>query len=273
MEKQKNFFPSNIRFLRSRLKMTQQELADKLCVTRSKLNALESGQTKTPSPDDFIRFSEFFQVSIDTLIRIDLSKLGELKIRELQAGNDVYIKGGNLRILAISVDKSNNEQVEYIPLKAKAGYIAGYNDPEFIASLPKYSLPNLSKDGTFRIFPSTGDSMLPIPENSDIIARYVTDWRNIKAGTPCIVILKSHQDIVFKLVSIQMQHVLLESLNNLFAPYTVPLDDVLEIWKFHAYTSRDIPESESDLKQLTRTVKELQSAIRSLKRCSNLSSV
>lgn len=118
---------------------------------------------KGPFPGGLSGHFQFFGISIDSLIRVDLRTLGELKLRELEAGNDVYMRGGNLRVLAISVDKGNQENVEYVPIKAKAGYLSGYNDPEFIASLPRFSLPNLPRQGTYRIFPTVGDSMLPIP--------------------------------------------------------------------------------------------------------------
>jgi transcriptional regulator with XRE-family HTH domain len=266
MEKSKLFFAGNLKFLRERRQLTQQELAGRLSLTRSKVNALESGQTKAPSPEDFVRISEFFGISIDSLIKVDLSRLGELKLRELEAGNDVYLKGGNLRVLAISVDRDNNENVEYVPVKAKAGYMAGYNDPEFIAGLPKFSLPNLPPQGTYRIFPTSGDSMLPVPEHADIIAQYVADWTVISPGTPCVVILKGEQDFVFKLVTVNTDGtVLLRSLNPLFEPYTVSTAEVLEIWRFYAYTSREIPEPESDLQQLMRMVREMQTEIRGLK--------
>lgn len=264
MKKTKNFFPGNLKFLRERKGLTQQGLSEPLGLTRSKVNALESGQTKAPSPEDFLGISGFFGISIDSMIRVDLSKLGELKLRDLEAGNDVYIRGGNLRVLAISVDKGNNEHVEYVPIKAKAGYMAGYNDPEFIASLPKFSIPNLPKQGTYRIFPTVGDSMLPIPGGSDIVTQYVEDWTGLKADTPCIVILSGQQDFVFKLVTVYEEGTLvLRSLNPIFEPYAVAAGDVLEIWKFHAYTSREIPEPETDLKQLVRAVREMQKEIKS----------
>jgi transcriptional regulator with XRE-family HTH domain len=269
MAKSKNFFAENLRFLRERRKMTQQELADRLGATRSKVNALESGQTKSPVMDDLLSVSELFGISIDSLIRVELGKLGELKLRELEAGNDVYIRGGNLRVLAISVDRDNNENVEYVPVKAKAGYRAGYNDPEFIAALPKYSLPNLPGSGTFRIFPTTGDSMEPIPEGSDVIAQYVADWTVLKPDTPCIVILKEGQDFVFKLVTLgQDGRILLKSLNPLFDPYTVPVEEVLEIWAFYAYTSREIPEQEADIRQLMRMMAKMQTEIGELRKMS-----
>jgi transcriptional regulator with XRE-family HTH domain len=259
---QKIFFAGNIKFLRERKKMSQEALASTLGLTRAKIAAIEAGNTKSPQPDDYLKFSEFFKISIDTLLKIDLSKLGELKVRELEAGNDVYIRGGNLRVLAISVDRSNNENVEYVPVKAKAGYMAGYNDPEFIAGLPKYSLPNLPSRGTFRIFPSTGDSMLPVPEGSDIIAQYVPDWTTIKPDTPCIVILKGQQDFVFKMTTIKPDGtILLKSLNPEYKPYAAEAADVMEIWKFYAYTSREFPEARPEMATILAAIKRLEEKV------------
>lgn len=255
---QKIFFHNNIRFLRERRRMSQEELSAELDVSRNKLQALESGKTVNPSAIDFIKFSEFFKVSIDSLMKVDLTKLGELKLKELMAGNDVYMTGSKIRVLAISVDKDNRENAEYVPVRAKAGYMAGYNDPEFIAGLPKFSLPNLPKAGTFRMFPTTGDSMLPIPENSDVIAQYVEDWKNLKPDTACIIILKGQQDFVFKLVTVlEDGNVRLRSLNRNYAPYTVKSEDVLEIWKYYKHQTGTLPEPETDLQELKSLILEL----------------
>jgi len=262
---QKIFFAPNIKFLRERRRMSQEVLASKLGLTRAKLAAIEAGNTKSPQPEDYLNFSNFFKISIDTLLKIDLSKLGELKLRELEAGNDVYIRGGNLRVLAISVDQSNNENVEYVPVKAKAGYMAGYNDPEFIASLPKYSIPNLPAQGTFRIFPSVGDSMLPVPEGADIVAQYAADWTDLKADTPCVVILRGQQDFVFKLTTLNEDGTIrLKSLNPLYAPYTVEASEVMEIWRFYAYTSREFPEARPEMETVLTAIQKLEEKIEHL---------
>ncbi len=256
------FFGSNVKFLRTRQKHTQEQLAQKLSMTRSKLNCIETGQTKSPSIEDMLKFSSHFKMSLDTLVKIDLSKLGELKLRELEGGNDIYIKGGNLRVLAITVDKENNENVEYIPVKARAGYQSGYSDPEYIASLPKFSLPNLPKQGTYRVFPTEGDSMLPIPENSDITGEYIKDWQDIKPRTPCIVILKRNQDFVFKMVTLQKDRTfLLESMNQLYEPYTVEANEILEIWKFHSFSSKGIPKADPDLSVLLKELQNIKTEI------------
>lgn len=260
MNPSKIFFHSNIRFLRERKKMSQEEMSRALDVSRNKLQALESGKTVNPVSADLVKFSEFFKISIDSLLKVDLKKLGEYKLKELLSGHDVYLSGSQIRVLAISVDKQNKENTEYIPVKAKAGYRAGYNDPEYIASLPKFSLPNLPRNGSFRMFPISGDSMLPIPENSEVIAQYVLDWNSLKADTPCIVILKNEQDFVFKLLTMDIKNgqALLKSLNRQYEPYRVELHDILEIWKYYKHQTSCIPEPETELQEIKALLLDLK---------------
>lgn len=259
---QKYFFISNIKFLRDRRKMTQAAMAAELQMTRSRLAALEAGNTKAPQIEDYVKYSEYFRISIDALLKIDLSRLGELKLRELEAGNDVYIKGGNLRVLAISVDTNNNEHVEHVPVKAKAGYQAGYNDPEFIATLPRYSLPNIPEDGTYRIFTITGDSMLPIPDGSEVVGQYVADWTILRPDTPCVVVLKAEQDFVFKLVSLEADGTFaLKSLNKQYMPFSVAAADVLELWKFHSYITREFPEPVAEMTTVLGAIRSLEEKV------------
>ncbi|TDB67333.1 XRE family transcriptional regulator [Arundinibacter roseus] len=266
MNEQKIFFGTNIKFLRERKRLSQETLAEKLTLTRSKLNALENGQTKAPQPEDYINFSNFFKISVDTLLKVNLAQLSELKIRELEAGNDLYMTGSNLRVLAITVDGENHENIEYVPVKAKAGYRSGYADPEFLAALPKFRLPNLPTGHTYRMFPTTGDSMLPIPEGSDILGQYIEDWTSIRPGTPCIVILKGEGDFVFKQVSVLDDGTLyLGSFNTLYEPYTVHASEVLELWKYHSFQSRTLPLTETNMDQIMRVILDVKREVRELR--------
>ncbi|MCC6187371.1 MAG: LexA family transcriptional regulator [Chitinophagaceae bacterium] len=259
---QKIFWSENIRFLRNRKKMSQESLAASLDISRSKLNAHENGHTVNPPVEDLLRASDYFKISIDSLLKIELAKLGDYNLHQLESGNDVYMRGTKIRVLAISVDNSSNEHIEYVPIKAKAGYAAGYSDPEFIASLPKYSFPNLPKNATYRMFPTIGDSMLPIPEGSDILTRYVQDWNSLKAATACIVIFKNEQDFVFKNVTVQADgNLLLASLNTDYKPYTAAIENVLEIWQFVRYISNEIPAT-TDLQELKKMIVELGREVR-----------
>lgn len=257
METAKIFFGPNVKFLRNRAKFSQEALAEILSITRAKLNAWENDVVKSPLPEDYIRVSNYFRISIDSLLRVDLSKLGELNLRKLEGGEDVYLRGGKLRVLSITVDQKNRENVEIVPTRAKAGYLAGYNDPEYIAALPKLNIPFLPQTGSFRIFEIEGNSMLPIPAGSHIISRFVQDWTEIKKGTACIVISAQH-GLVFKSVTIEKDgNILLRSLNSEFEPYRVPIEEVDELWAFHGYISYKMPEA-TDLGFISQTLVEIR---------------
>jgi transcriptional regulator with XRE-family HTH domain len=268
MEKKapKIFLWSNLKFLRKRRKMSQSDLAESLGVTRSKLALIEDGRTKSMEPEFQLGISEYFKISVDTLLKVDLAKVGELKLRELEAGNDIYIRGGNLRVLAITVDKDEKENTEYVPVSAKAGYSSGYNDPQFIAQLPKFSLPNLPQNKSFRMFPITGDSMLPVMPGSEIIAEYIEDWKGIKAQTPCIVIMNGQQDFVFKMVTFEKRGFLLESLNPAYKPYHVEAGDIIEIWRFYSYHSRQMPEAVTEMREVKGLIHQVLSEMELLKK-------
>jgi hypothetical protein len=197
---------------------------------------------------------------------VNLAKLGELKLRELEAGNDIYVQGGKIRVLSITVNSDNRENIEFVPKKARAGYLTGYNDPDFITQLPKFSLPHLPQNKTYRMFPTEGDSMRPIPENCLVITEYVADWTSLK-NTPCIVIMKSEQTFLFKMVSMVKanQSLLLHSLNAEYKDREVWVGDVLEVWKYHSYITDMIPSEEGMMGQILDYVKEIRFDVKSLK--------
>src|SRR5690606_24499784 len=128
---------------------------------------------------------------------------------------------------------------------------------EYIAALPKFSIPNLPRNGTYRIFPITGDSMLPIPDGSEVTGKFIEDWKSLKPGTPCIVVLKGNQDFVFKLVTVPGNSMLqLASLTQIYSPYEVPVSEVLEIWQFYSFTSQEVPQH-AELSLILREIQAL----------------
>ena len=258
---------TNIRFLRKTQELNQEEFAEKLGISRSKLNAHENGQTVNPTVEDLIRFSEYFGLSIDSLIKVNFSKLSTAKFKELEAGNDVYATGTKLRVLATTVDVHNNEQIEFVSQKARAGYLTGYGDPDFIQKLPVFSMPHLPKDRKFRMFPTVGDSMYPIPENAFVIGNFVEDWKSISSGTPCIIVMKD-EGIVFKIVHNQIKQnktLLLESLNKTYEPYEVNVAAIIEVWQFVNYITDTIPEAETNLEELAKNIREIKAEIEKIK--------
>jgi transcriptional regulator with XRE-family HTH domain len=261
-----NNWATNLKFLRLREGLSQEDLANELNISRSKLNAHENGQTINPTVEDLFFFSDYFRFSIDTLLRINLSKLSEAELDDLGNESKSYVSGKRMRILATTVDTDNREQIEFVTQKARAGYLSGYADPEFISKLPVFNMPHLPKDRKFRMFPTTGDSMYPIPEGSLVIGNYVEDWLNIKEDTPCIVVTRD-EGIVFKLVTNQIKKnktLFLKSLNSMYAPYEVEVSGVLEIWQFVNYISDTIPDRELTMDELSRSLQEIRAELKRL---------
>jgi len=264
LKQQQLFLGPNIKVLRERMKLSQENFARSLGITRSKLALLESGHTKSPPLGDIVNFSTIFKVSVDTLLKIDLTRLSDQQIHELETGNDIYSSGKNLRVLATTVDKNNNEQIELVPEKAIAGYKKGYSDPEWIADLPRYSIPGLSKHKKYRIFPTNGDSMIPYPSGCYIIAEYVEDWINLKNETLCILILNgTGAEILFKQVEnriLKDKKIVAKSLNLLYQPFEIPISEVIEIWKYKAHLSETIVSQSTNAspEQLFRMVQQIR---------------
>jgi transcriptional regulator with XRE-family HTH domain len=147
------YFTSNIKILRKRKGRTQDEVAFALKLKRSTLSGYENGVAQ-PGIEILIAFSGFFNMSIDTLLKMDMAKLSESQLGELERGYDAYIKGSNLRVLTTTVDIGNTENIELVPEKAKAGYTTGYADPEYIGELPVFRLPFLSDKRKYTVHSS-----------------------------------------------------------------------------------------------------------------------
>jgi transcriptional regulator with XRE-family HTH domain len=229
----KNFFGSNLKVLRERKKRSQQELADFMGIKRSILNNYEN-DISNPSIENLLLISEYVNININTLLTVDFRKLSNSQLSELERGQDIYFKGSRLRVLATTVNDKNEDNVELVSVKAKAGYANGYGDPEYIAKLPSYNFPFLPKDQKHRAFQISGDSMLPIRDRSWIACHYIDDWFTIKNGQGYVIITKD-DGIVFKRVYNRIKDngtLLLVSLNPIYQPYEVKITDVLEVWKF-----------------------------------------
>ena len=227
------FFGNNLKILRARKHRSQQELAVFVGIKRSMLNNYEN-QISNPSIESLLKISEYFNISINTLLTLDFSKLSGSQLSELERGLDVYVKGSKLRVLATTVNEKNEDNVELVSVKAKAGYAAGYGDPEFIGKLPAYQFPFLPKDKKHRAFQVSGDSMWPIRDRSWIACHYIDNWNDIKDGQGYVIVMRE-DGVVFKRVYKQIkdkQSLLLVSTNPIYKPYEVPIKEVLEVWKF-----------------------------------------
>jgi transcriptional regulator with XRE-family HTH domain len=260
------YFSSNLKLLRKRKNKTQDDISFALKMKRSTYSGYENDVAE-PGMDALMSIAKYYNIAIDTLLKVDLSKLTGTQLYQLEHGSDVYIRGGNLRILATTADQTNQENIELVPERAKAGYRTGYADPEFISELPKFQLPFLSPGKKYRTFQLKGDSMLPIPDGSWVTGEFVTDWTTLVSGQ-AYIIFTLDDGIMFKIVENLIRKeakLTLYSLNPLYEPYDVPVKEVKEVWKFIHYISNEIPDPILPEEKLLSTVAKLKSEVERIK--------
>jgi transcriptional regulator with XRE-family HTH domain len=260
------FFGKNIKFLRKRKGRTQDDVAQTIDVKRPTLSGYENGVAE-PGISVLIAFSDYYKISIDTLLRVDLTSLSESMLSEIERGNDVFVKGSKVRILATTVDSKNNENIELVPQKAKAGYTNGFADPSYIKELPTFQLPFLNREKKYRSFQISGDSMHPIPDGAFITGEFVLDWNDVKTNT-AYIILTREEGIVFKVAEnlIDTQQCLrLHSLNTTYHAYDLPVNEIREIWRFVHYISPELPEPQLQKDDIIGHISKLQLEIGRIK--------
>jgi hypothetical protein len=109
--------------------------------------------------------------------------------------------------------------------------------------------------------------MPPVADGSWVTGEYVQNWQTIRDGQPYIVVTKD-DGIVFKVAYNQLKEkgtLLLCSTNPLYAPYEVPVTNVLEIWKFVHFISAELPEPNMSRDDLARSVVELRKEVGQLR--------
>lgn len=243
----------NMKYLRKLRGWTQEEFAQKLRIKRSLLGAYEEERAE-PRIDVLEVVCDIFKLTLDDILRKDLS---DNKGNYLARRRAMKLAGGR-------------PDIPFVPVKAAAGYMAGYADPDFIDELNTFTLPMLS-GGNYRAFEIIGDSMLPTPSGSVIVGEKVDNLENVKNNTACIVVSRN-EGIVYKRVQKngrQRNKLTLVSDNPSYHPYTVNADDVVEMWQAQVVISKATTQQKWDMNQLTNMVSDLQEQVISLKKRMN----
>ena len=248
---------SNLKFLRKKKGLTQQQFADALEIKRASVGAYEEDRAE-PKYELLRKIAQFYDLTMDELANDVIDE----KWRPQPKSN-----ASNLRVLSITVDGDDRENIELVPVKASAGYLNGYGDPEYVAELPKFSLPMFNQ-GTYRAFEIKGDSMLPLPSGSIIIGEYIENWHDIKPNQTYVVVSKE-DGVVYKRVAYKFKEekgLKLVSDNKTYEPYWVNTEDIIEVWKAKAFISTELPEPspEPTMETLTSMMAQMQKTIKSV---------
>ena len=209
-----------------------------------------------PRLDVLENLCSIFKLTLDELLLKDLSSL--------KKGGSYIDKRRQLKL------QGDINEIQFVPVKATAGYLAGYADPEFIDELNTFTLPMLAP-GEYRAFEIVGDSMLPTPSGSVIVGERVAAMDDIKANNTYIVVSKS-EGIVYKRIMRNNRYknkLTLISDNPQYEPYYVNPDDILEIWKAQMIITKANTQQRWDVNQLAGLVNNLQEQVSNLKKKMN----
>lgn len=213
-------FSDNLRYLRVKNGLTQQKIADALAIPRERYAKYEA--TTDPPLDCLQKISRHFHISIDLLLSFD--------IRQVPYENLLQLEDNRL-LFPIAVDSEGENRIEIIPAKAQAGYLRGYSDPEFIEALQHISLPFL-RNGKYRAFPITGDSMPPHKEGSFVVGEYIERFADVVDGKTYILVTKTDGISYKRLKKNDNQSLMAVSDNTIYEPYEVKASEILEIWRY-----------------------------------------
>lgn len=225
----------NLASLRKNKHLSQDTLSQIVGVSRSTYAGYEKG-TSEPIAGILTKLADYFEISVDDLIRGDVDLPMFRQTRQI-----ARLLDSGIRVLPITVDNHQRENIQYVPESAIAGYLSEHNHPEYIEKLPHFQLPKLN-NGTYRAFDIQGNSMPPIHNGYILIGRFVELEQHLKSGNRYILVIKD-KGIVFKKIvrdggksTRQNGHkLILVSDNPEFLPYSVELADILEAWEMVAF--------------------------------------
>src|SRR5881398_1968293 len=243
----------NLKYLRKLRGWTQEEFAQKLRIKRSLLGAYEEERAE-PRIDILEAVADMFKLTLDDLLRKDVSDTRTNYISRRRAQK---MAGGRT-------------DIPFVPVKAAAGYLAGYSDPEFIDELNTFTLPMLS-GGDYRAFEIVGDSMMPTPSGSVIVGERITNLEEVKSNQTYIVVSKT-DGIVYKRImknNRQKNKLTFVSDNPTYQPYIVNAEDILEVWQAQMVLSKANTQQRWDVNQLASLVNNLQQQVTVLKKRMN----
>lgn len=241
----------NLKYLRKLRGWTQEEFAVKLGIKRSLIGAYEE-ERADPRLEVLEIVGDIFKLSLDELLLKDLSN----------TGSNYLAKRRQQKMMT-----ADRNIIHFVPVKAAAGYLAGYADSEFIDELNTFTLPMLS-GGNYRAFEIIGDSMLPTPSGSIIVGEKIDNNEDVKNDQAYIVVSR-HEGIVYKRIvknNKAKNKLTLVSDNPQYQPYQVNTEDVVELWQAQMVISKVSQQQRWDMNSLASMVNNLQTQVSTLKK-------
>lgn len=212
--KKSTYLANNLSHLRQLKGSTLEDVSVYLGLSgRSSYRAYESGDA-VPPLHLLLKMASFFDVSLDELVRIDL-------------------KNSSLT----NPEKDSNEpDVPVVPIKARAGYVSGFQDYEFINGLETIKIP-FKPFGIARAFQIDGTSMEPEVSDGSYVVGIKIDKNELQSGKNYVVVTLDGE-ILYKTVVIGENQITLLSTNPQNPPQIIEPESIKEMWRYYCHVNK-----------------------------------
>ncbi len=169
----------------------------------------------------------------------------------------------------LTAPSSNGPLIPHVPLHAQGDYITQAGNPEFMQQLPTITLPDARlRQMHLRSFDMYGDNMEPtILEGDKVLASFVhpADWESSLTDHSVFVVVTPAGILVRRIVNKLREKKCVElwSDNNIYDPFTAPVQELLEIWQVQQRISSFLPHPAlrrssmaEDIREIKRSVQE-----------------
>lgn len=135
----------------------------------------------------------------------------------------------------------------YVPVRAQAGYLVGFGDPQYIETLPTFRMPGLS-NRSYRMFEVEGVSMAPTLSDRDrVICEWVPSLNEVRENRVHVVIHRDGVAIKRVLNRVPERGKIYLKSDTLTHRANYPIKeihaaDILELWYVNLKVSSDLSE-------------------------------
>ncbi|MAQ75639.1 MAG: transcriptional regulator [Aquimarina sp.] len=227
------------------LELNNHSFAKKIGVTSTTIDSIITGRLQSDGSRKRTKPGYDLLESIIKEFNVDPEYLfGKSNSIFKNQNTEIQTYGGIPQVIA--VNQEGEENVVYVPIKARAGYLDGYGDTEFIEKLPSFNMPHLT-NGTYRCFEVQGNSMVRTFFDGDLVfGKYVEELNDIKDGRVYVIVSKN-DGIVLKRVINRIKErgkLILKSDNKdgNYPTFTINSEEIIEAWYVTMYASKQMPE-------------------------------
>jgi len=216
---------------------TLQEFADIIGTNKAGMSDLKADRKKVSLENLILLTEAHTEISFEWLAKGAGSMIISYTSKDANKLAVVEPEGVYSRVpKVVTIDSSGRNNITLVPVKAAAGYLNGFGDPEFIETLPTYNLPNI-QNGIFRMFQVAGHSMFPTLHNGAyVVGQFVENWtKDIKDDRVYVIVSRDNGVIVKRCLNRIKKYgnIYCKSDNRKEHPsFAVSPEDIIEVWEY-----------------------------------------